>query len=110
MNPKHLSEVTLFWMSYAYFMLGDNDAAIEWLQKCVETNTGEDYGYAVLAMAYALKGEDAKARAMAAELHRVDPNETLSWWRKRVSGRPPAFNEYFENKFVPAWRKAGLPE
>jgi hypothetical protein len=76
----------------------------------VETNTGEDWAYAFLAMAYALKGEDARARAMAAELHRVDPNETLSWWRKRVAGRPAGYNEYFENKFVPAWRKAGLPE
>ncbi len=110
MNPKHPTEINLFWMGHAYFMLGDNDAAIEWLQKCVETNTGEDWAYAFLAMAYALKGEDAKARAMAAELHRVDPNETLSWWRKRVAGSHPAYNEYFENKFVPAWRKAGLPE
>ena len=48
------------------FMLGDNDAAIEWLQKGVETNTGEDWAYAFLAMAYALKGEDAKARAEVA--------------------------------------------
>ena len=110
MNPKHPAEYTLFWMGHAYFMLGDNDAAIEWLQKCVETNTGEDWAYAFLAMAYALKGEDAKARAMAAELHRVDPDETLSWWRKRVSDRTPAYMDYFENKFVPAWRKARLPE
>jgi hypothetical protein len=26
------------------------------------------------------------------------------------AGRPAGYNEYFENKFVPAWRKAGLPE
>jgi tetratricopeptide (TPR) repeat protein len=110
LNPKHPGEVTLFWMGAAYFMLGDNDAAIEWLQKSLETNPGFDYTYAFLAMAYALKGEDSKARAMAADLRRLDPNETLSWWRKQVSGRLAAYNEYFENKFAPAWRKAGLPE
>jgi hypothetical protein len=24
--------------------------------------------------------------------------------------KPPEFDEWFESKFVPAWRKAGLPE
>jgi adenylate cyclase len=110
LNPKHPGEVTLLWMGYAYFMLGDNDAAIEWLQKSLETNPRFDYTIAFLAMAYALKGEDAKARAMAADLRRLDPDETLSWWRKRVSDRPAAYKEWFESKFVPAWRKAGLPE
>jgi adenylate cyclase len=110
LNPKHPGAVTLFWMGYAYFMLGDNDAAIEWLQKSLATDPGLHYTIASLAMAYALKGEDSKARAMAADLRRLFPNETLSWWRKEVSGRPAAYNEFFENKFVPAWRKAGLPE
>jgi predicted Zn-dependent protease len=76
----------------------------------LETNPGLADTYSHLAMAYALKGEDAKARAAAAELHRLAPYDTLSNERKQSSTRPPAFQEWFENKHVPAWRKAGLPE
>jgi len=61
-------------------------------------------------MAYTLKGENAKARAAAADYHRLDPNDPLSAWRERASSRPAAYKEYFEIKLVPAWRKAGLPE
>jgi Flp pilus assembly protein TadD len=110
LNPKHPIEVTYFLMGYANFMLGDNDAAIEWLRKSLDTNPGWGYGYAYLAMAYALKGEDIKARAAAADLRRVDPNSTLSAYRKEIVLRPDTYKEWFESKLVPAWRKAGLPE
>jgi adenylate cyclase len=111
LRPKHPNEFVLFLMGYAYFMLGDNDAAIEWCLRSQEKNPiWPQETYACLAMAYALKGEDAKARAAAADYHRLDPNEPLSAWRKRASSRPAAYKEYFENKLVPAWRKAGLPE
>jgi adenylate cyclase len=110
LNPKHPNEFALVIMGVAYFWLGDNDAAIEWLQKALEANPGFGYTYAYLAMAYALKGEDAKARAAAADLRRVDPNRTLSAYRKESALRPAAFQEWFEGKVVPSWRKAGLPE
>ena len=40
LDPKHPNEFVLFIMGVAYFMLGDNDAAIEWLQKATEKNPG----------------------------------------------------------------------
>jgi len=40
----------------------------------------------------------------------LEPGGTLSGWRKDVSSYPAAYKEWFESKFVPAWRKAGLPE
>jgi len=110
LNPKHPNEFVFVIIGVAYFMLADNDAAIEWLQKSLEVNPGFGYTYAYLAMAYALRGEDAKARATAADLRRVDPNRTLSAYRKESALRPAAFQEWFESKLVPAWRKAGLPE
>jgi hypothetical protein len=61
-------------------------------------------------MAYALKGEDAQARAAAAEARRLDPSVTLSANRKDISSLTVGCKEYFESKVVPAWRKAGLPE
>jgi adenylate cyclase len=109
LNPKHPHETLLRDMGVAYFMLGDNDTAIDWLLKATEKNpAGGPYSF--LAMAYALKGDDAKARAAAAEVRRLDPNDTLSEQRKDASRSSAAYKEWFESKFVPAWRKAGLPE
>ena len=110
LNPKHPHEFDFLMMAWAYFQLGDNDAAIEWSLKSSEKNPGIAAPYNVLAMAYALKGEDAKARAAAAESRRLDPSVTLSSLRKDWSSNPAKYQEFFESKFVPAWRKAGLPE
>jgi adenylate cyclase len=108
LDPKHPDEVILLMMGSAYFMLGDNDAAIEWLQKSLEINPGLVYAYANLAMAYALKGENAQARAAGAEMLRLDPNIKLSGF---IDPWPTAaYKSLYENKIVPAWRKAGLPE
>jgi hypothetical protein len=62
-------------------------------------------------MAYALKGEDAKAHAAAAQFRQLEPNSPLSTHRKTAVWNPPArYEEWLESKAVPAWRKAGLPE
>ena len=66
--------------------------------------------YAFLAMAYALTGDDAQAHAAAAEVRRLDPNFKLITDYKPVSPVPAAYREFYENKLIPAWRKAGLPE
>jgi adenylate cyclase len=110
LNPKHPHEYVYFVMGNAYFMLGNNDAAIESLLKSLEINPATP-AYAYLAMAYALKGEDAKAHAAVARFHQLEPNSTLSTFRKTDVWHPPAkYQEWFESKLVPAWRKAGLPE
>jgi adenylate cyclase len=110
LDPKHPKDLVLAGMGRAYFMLGDNDAATEWFLKSLEVNPTFPYTHAYLAMAYALKGEDAKASAQTAELRRWGPNIKLSAFEKPGSSAPAAYKEYYENKFVPAWRKAGLPE
>jgi len=110
LDPKHAHEGDFLAMAWAYFQLGDNDAAIEWALKSSEKNAGLSAPYNVLALAYALKGEDAKARAAAAESRRLDPSVTLSKLRKDFSSNPPKYQEFLESKVVPAWRKAGLPE
>ena len=74
LDPKHAHEGDFLAMAWAYLQLGDNDAAIEWSLKSSEKNPGLSAPYNVLAMAYALKGEDAKARAAAAESRRLDPS------------------------------------
>ena len=110
LDPKHPAEVVLLNMGRAYFMLGDNDTAIGWYLKSLETNPAYPTTYAYLAMAYALKGEEAKARAAVADLRRVNPEFKYAELRKPQSTSPVAYKEYFEKKYLPAARKAGLPE
>lgn len=110
LDPKHPSEITLSNMCRAYFMLGDNDAAIEWCLKSLEKNPAFPHTYATLAMAYALKGDDAKMRATVDDVRRFAPNYRLPEVFKPQSSSPAAYREHFENKLLPAWRKLGLPE
>lgn len=112
LEPKHIHEFVLLLMGSAYFMRGDNDAAIEWLLKSLERNPAYSMTYAYLAMAYARKGKDAQAHAAAAEVRRLDPDTRLSTFNfnKLLSSSPAAYKEFYESKLVPAWRKAGLPE
>lgn len=110
LDPRNAPEVMFRNMCAAYLQLGDNDAAIEWCLKSLEKNPTFALTYPLLAMAYALKGNRAKALATVEALHKLDPKLTLRTLPKLTSSTPAAFKEYWEKKFVPAWRKAGLPE
>jgi adenylate cyclase len=111
LDPKHPREQVLTVLGIAYFMQGDNDAAIKWLQKSLEANPADAQSYQFLAMAYALKGEDAKAHAAAAEVRRLNPNLTLAAMKAMfVAQKAPKMDEWFDSRFAPTWRKAGLPE
>lgn len=96
-------------MGRAYFMLGDNDAAIEWLLKSLEKNPAFAQTYAYLAMACVLKGDEGKARTAVAEVRRLDPNLKLPLLEPD-SSQPAAYKALYEEKLAPAWRMAGLPE
>jgi hypothetical protein len=91
-------------------MMGDNDAAIDWSMKTLEASPAHLSVYAMLAMAHALNGDDAKARAAVADLRRVNPGFKFSEFIKPQSSSPTAYKEWFEKKYLPAARKAGLPE
>jgi adenylate cyclase len=110
LDPKHPNDLILLNMGRAYFMLGDNDAAIEWCLRAIEKNATFPTTYAYLAMAYALKGEDSKARAAATQLRRLDPSYKVLQFEEVIPSQPAAFKEWYEKKLVPAVRKAGLPE
>jgi len=95
-------------LSVSYFMLGDYAAAAGWSQKAIDTNTGLDDGYTLLAMAYAEQGDEAKASATAGEARRRFPDlkpRTLSA-RECVS---EPWCQFLRTRYLPAWRKAGLP-
>jgi len=110
LNPKHPLDVMLLNMSHAYFMLGDNDAAIDWGLKATEISPANAFIHALLAVAYAAKGEDAKARSAVADLRRVSPQFKFLEEIKPKPSSPAAYKEYFQNKLLPAARLAGVPE
>jgi adenylate cyclase len=110
LDPKHSDDTVLVNMGRAFFMLGNYDAAVDWLQKALDKDTVFPIAYAYLAMAYALKGDEAKARAATANLRRVDPSFKLLTAEKPDSSQPAAFKDWYEAKLIPASRKAELPE
>jgi adenylate cyclase len=112
LEPKHPREVLLFNKGHAHFMLGDNDAAIKCLRRSLEINPqfSRAAAHALLAMAFALKGETAKAHKAAAEYRQYAPDETLSSWQKQATLTSSAYKKWFEKNLVSAWHAAGLPE
>jgi TolB-like protein/tetratricopeptide (TPR) repeat protein len=110
LDPKNLRDLGMHEMACANFMLGNNDATIEWDLKALEKNSKFPYAYAMLAMAYTLKGDQTKARAAVADLRRIEPGFKLSQSDRPQSSFPDASREFWDKKFLPAWRKAGLPE
>ena len=111
LDPKHPGFV-LIAVSFAraYFMLGDNDAVIDWAQRTLDLNPRFAEAYVFLAMAYKLKGNDAKSREAVEALHQKNPNFKAGSMRRPGPTHPPNYKAYFEEKYLPAARKAGLPE
>jgi TolB-like protein len=110
LDPKNLREIFLDNMGRAQFMIGDDEAAIEWLLKAVDANPAYAPPHAYLAMAYARQGDHARARAAAVALLRADPKYSLSRSEAPWPEQPVAFREWWETKLLPAGRLAGLPE
>jgi len=95
-------------MALSYFMLGDNDAAMSWVQKAIDTNTGQSEIHALLAIVYAQQGDERAAHAAAADARRRFPDL-----------KPPKLSaqecvsenwcQFLRTQYLPAWEKAGLP-
>ena len=111
MSPT-TAEYILRNLGRAHFMLGDNDAAIDWLSRYLEKNPAntDPQAHAFLAMAYALKGDDTRARTAVAELRRIAPNYKISDLDQPSPMDTAAYKEFVRDKLLPAAHKAGLPE
>lgn len=95
----------------AHLALGNNDAAIEWLLKAVDLNTEIWEVYSGLAMAYSNKGDRQSASRYVAEYQK----RAIALGLKGIESNapspesPPAFLKYYHDRFLPEWKKAGLP-
>ena len=111
LDPRRVPDGALLNMGAAQFMMGDDDAATDWLLKTLDKNPGLTVTYALLAMAYARKGDQVRSRDAAAALLRADPQYKLSSFEMRkIEGFPSAYREWWKAKLLPAWRLARLPE
>ena len=88
------------------------DEAIMWAQQAMDANPNNgSSSQAMMALAYARKGDQTQARKAAAEAVRLNPNlrlaikDEITW-----PGKEAAYRKYIDTQYLPAWRLAGLPE
>ena len=101
----------MMFIGLGHFFLGHDDPAIEWLEKARAEAPKEPNPLYHLAVAYAKRGDLAKAKATAAELFRIAPKFRLSnGGFYPVPSSPEAYKKLWREVYMPAANKAGLPE
>ena len=102
---------SMIFLGVGHLFLGHDDLAIEWLEKARAENPKNPNVLTHLAVAYAKKGDLAKAKATAAELFRIAPNFRLSnLGFYPFPSSPEAYKKMWRDVYMPAANKAGLPE
>ncbi|MCE9658754.1 MAG: adenylate/guanylate cyclase domain-containing protein [Burkholderiales bacterium] len=98
-------------LGLAYLALGDNDAAIEWLLRAVDLNTGILDVYSGLAIAYSNKGDRRGASRYVAEYQKRATAQGFKGIESDAPSpeSPPAYLKYYYEQYLPQWKKAGLP-
>jgi tetratricopeptide (TPR) repeat protein len=89
------------------------DEAILWCEKARSTNPEQPVYRAHLAAAYALKGETERAAAELAEAQQLTTDDRYSSIARLMASQyigVPKIRDQFENTFLLALRRAGLPE
>jgi TolB-like protein/cytochrome c-type biogenesis protein CcmH/NrfG len=102
---------SMMFLGLGHFYMGRDDLAIEWLEKSRAETPTRPNPLQHLAVAYAKKGDLAKAKATAAELLRIAPNFRLSNGNHYpLPSSPEAYKKLWREVYMPAATKAGLPE
>jgi adenylate cyclase len=85
------------------------EEALESARRAVQVNPNLRYPYRVLAAALSLSGRLDEARAVAAEMLRRYPNETISAFRTREPWTDPIYRAG-QDREIQGMRLAGIPE
>src|SRR5262245_12215533 len=93
-------------LGFAHYMLKQYAQALPLLRDCVFRSPNLRSGHIILAATYVQMGELEEARAVAAEVMRLEPNYTISG----IARRTMTFkNAEDDQHFFDGLRKAGLP-
>jgi adenylate cyclase len=112
-DPLNPSDILLTTYGRSYFFLGDVDTAIQYYLKANQINSKVASNWANLAIAYTAKGETEKAALAVSEVKKLNPNANLAtntFVFKPMSASPQSYKDWYEKKYLPLYRKAGLPE
>ncbi len=114
LDPKYPLDTMLANLAFAEFMLEDYNAAIEWGLKAQAANPTWYARHPILAVAYAMKGERAKATAAAEAAFKADSRITISGITMELQFPifpvHPAYRTWALEHLIPAMKLAGFPE
>jgi tetratricopeptide (TPR) repeat protein len=96
-------------MALTYIHEQRYDEAVEWGRRGRQVNPNLRYTYRVLAAALALSGQVDEAKAVAAEMLRRYPKETISAFLRREPWPNPTYRAG-QDREVTGMRLAGIPE
>jgi adenylate cyclase len=92
-------------MSFAHFLAGRFEEATSWAMQAIRQQPNYPGGYKALSASLAMQGQSDEARAACSTGIRLDPNWSISMLRATT-----AFRRQDVERFVAAYRLAGLPE
>jgi adenylate cyclase len=105
------SGIIFMGFSRSYLMLGDNTNAIEWGQRAIDVGTQSPFLFTYLARAYSNLGQTQKAAHYVDEYkHRLVQLGRNGAVQRLDGSDSPAWVKYYNEHYLPEWRKAGLPE
>ena len=90
----------------AYFMLEENENAVDFLKRSSRRSTGYFWPYLGLAATFAALGLMDDSRAAIKEALRIKPDLSLGMVADFLRGQHPEYNE----RYLGGLREAGLPE
>jgi adenylate cyclase len=110
LSPRdpHLSNWQMF-MGAASLHLQRYGEALDWLNKSVAANPRDLFTQVFLASALALSGREAEAKVQLAQLLRLKPEFTLSYFKGVQVSEVPRFRAQQE-RIYEGLRRAGVPE
>jgi len=103
-DPFPLSQ-TFSGMGFANYILKRYGDAVHWNRECISRQPSQQWPHVTLACAYAQSGRLGEARAVAADVLRINPGFTIETSKRILVFKDPKDLEHH----IDGMRKAGLP-
>jgi adenylate cyclase len=99
----------MYWICHAYMHLSRFRDAITWCEKS-DSIVPYFFSLADLVAAYAAIGEPEKAAAAKAQLLKLKPEFSITWYKNLKLSDNPVWEKEIEENIYAWMRKAGVPE